>query len=60
MRTPWHLANLLVICIISLLIDIWAVFLQWKVPLCPTKKKNPCVESLILNVMAVGGKAFGR
>ena len=45
MRIPWHLANLLVICIISALIDIWAVFLQWRVPLCPTPppKKNPCI-----------------
>lgn len=41
MRIPWHLASLLVICIISALIDIWAVFLQWRVPLWPTKKKNP-------------------
>ena len=53
MRTPWHLANLLVICIISLLIDIWAVFLQWKVPLCPTKKKNTRTHLSHLNASRV-------
>ena len=58
MRTPWHLANLLVICIISALIDIWAVFLQWRIPLCPTPPPQKKIHAFIYHILMFP-KSFG-